>query len=395
MDTHVARTLLDWLRDREAAMSDLLGQLVMAESPSSDATAQATMRALLQRELCGAGFRVRVLPGHATGDHLFAIPSTRARHAPFQLVVGHLDTVWPVGTVAQRPFEARDDRYVGPGTFDMKAGLVQAVYALRALSALCHLPTVTPVLFVNADEEIGSRSSTRWIRRLARLAVRAFVLEPAYGPGGALKTARKGVGQFTVHVRGRAAHAGINPEAGVSAILELSHQIQRLFALNDPEHGVTVNVGTIDGGLRPNVVAPEASAIVDVRVPSEAAGVRLEAAIRSLAPVQPGVTIQVEGGIERPPMEPTPRNQRLWQTALSAAGTLGLSLEQASVGGASDGNLTSQYTATLDGLGPVGDGAHATEEYVERGRLAERAALLALLVLSPPELPECGKGQSC
>jgi glutamate carboxypeptidase len=385
MDTLVAHALLDWLRAREARMAELLGQLVSAESPSSDGMVQAQTRELLRQELCALGLRVRTVPGHATGDHLLAIPAGRARHMPCQLLLGHLDTVWPVGTVAQRPFEERDDRYVGPGAFDMKAGLVQAMYALRALRALSLVPTVTPVLLVNADEEIGSPSSAPWIQRLARLAVRAYVLEPAFGPSGALKTARKGVGQFTVRVIGRAAHAGIDPAAGVSAILELSHQIQRLFALNDPEHGVTVNVGTIDGGLRPNVVAPEASAIVDVRVPSEAAGRRVEAAIRALAPVQPGITIEVEGGIERPPMEATPRNQRLWQTARSAGAALGLSLEQAAVGGASDGNLTSQYTATLDGLGPVGDGAHAVDEYVERGRLAERAALLALLVLSPPE----------
>lgn len=387
MDTHVARALLDWLREQEAAMAGLLERFVTAESPSSDATVQAGMRTLLQRELCDLGLRVRILPGGATGDHVLALPAGRLRHAPCQLLVGHLDTVWPAGTVAERPFAQQADRYAGPGAFDMKAGLVQAIYALRALEALGQVPTVTPLFLVNADEEIGSPSSAPWIRRLAGLAVRALILEPAFGPRGALKTARKGVGQFSVRVRGRAAHAGIDPAAGVSAILELSHQIQRLFALNDPERGVTVNVGTIDGGLRPNVVAPEASATVDVRVPTAADGARVEAAIRALVPVQPGVTIYVEGGIERPPMEATPRNQRLWQAAQRAGAALGLALERASVGGASDGNLTSLYTATLDGLGPVGDGAHAVEEYVERGRLAERAALLALLVLGPPEPP--------
>jgi glutamate carboxypeptidase len=269
----------------------------------------------------------------------------------------------------------------------MKAGLVQAIYALAALRALRLAPTVTPVVFVNSDEEIGSASSEPWIRRLARLAIRAFVLEPAFGPRGALKTARKGVGEFRVRIIGRAAHAGLNPEAGLSAILELSHQVQRLFALNDPRRGITVNVGTIDGGLRPNVVAPEASAVVDVRVPTVEAGREVEAAIRGLTPVQSGLAIEVEGGIERPPMEPAPRNQALWRCAVAAAAALGFELEQAAVGGASDGNLTSLYTATLDGLGPVGDGAHAVHEYVERGRLAERAALLALLVLSPAE---CG-----
>lgn len=364
-------------------MTRLLGQLVAAESPSSDATAQAGARALLATELRGLGYRVRSIPGGSAGDHLLAAPAARSAHAPAQLLLGHLDTVWPLGTLATVPFTAQAERYTGPGVLDMKAGLVQAIYALAALQALQRAPEVTPVIFVNSDEETGSASSERWIRRLARIAVRAYVLEPAFGPRGALKTARKGVGEFRMRIVGRAAHAGLNPEAGLSAILELSHQVQRLFALNDTARGITVNVGTIDGGLRPNVVAPEASAVVDVRVPTEEAGREVEAAIRALAPVQAGLAIAVEGGIDRPPLEPTPRNQALWRRAAAAGAALGLELEQAAVGGASDGNLTSLYTATLDGLGPVGDGAHAVHEYVERGRLAERAALLALLVLSP------------
>jgi glutamate carboxypeptidase len=186
-----------------------------------------------------------------------------------------------------------------------------------------------------------------------------------------------------VRIIGRAAHAGINPEAGVSAILELSHQVQALFALNEPTHGITVNVGTIHGGIGANVVAPEASAVVDVRVPTLAAGERIDAAIRGLEPVHPDVRIVVDGGIERPPMDATPRNQALWRQAVAAGEALGLSLRQIHVGGASDGNFTSLYTATLDGLGPTGDGAHAHHEYVERRSLVERTALLALLLASP------------
>ncbi len=385
MDVAVAQSLLRWLGAHDTAMTDLLGRLVTAESPSTDAAAQAGVRALLAAELGRLGFRVRLASGGEAGPHLLAVPATRPRGAPCQLVLGHLDTVWPVGALATMPFAATGERVVGPGTFDMKAGLVQALFALAALQALRYVPAVTPLVFVNSDEETGSQSSRRWIDRLARMVVRAFVLEPAFGPQGALKTARKGVGQFTVRIAGRAAHAGVAPETGVSAILELAHQVQRLFALNDPEHGVTVNVGTIDGGLRPNVVAPLASAVVDVRVPSVEAGCRVEAAIRALEPLQAGVTITVEGGIERPPLEPTPRNQALWGAATAAAAALSIPLEQASVGGASDGNLTSLHTATLDGLGAVGDGAHAVHEYVEQGRMAERAALLALLLLSPAE----------
>jgi glutamate carboxypeptidase len=258
------------------------------------------------------------------------------------------------------------------------------VFALEALAEEGLEPAVLPLVFVNSDEEIGSRESARRIRTLARLANRALVLEPSMGPAGIIKTARKGVGCYTLHVRGKAAHAGLDPEAGASAILELSHQIQRLFQLNDPARGVTVNVGTIDGGLRPNVIAPESKAVVDVRVATQADGERIHAAIHALAPATPGVSLRIEGSIGRPPMEPGPRDQALWAAALEAAESLGLSLEQGMAGGGSDGNTTSQYTATLDGLGAVGDGAHAHHEFIFLDGLPERTALLAMLLMAPP-----------
>jgi glutamate carboxypeptidase len=231
---------------------------------------------------------------------------------------------------------------------------------------------------------VGSRESTRHIRRLARLAERAFVLEPSLGPSGKLKTARKGAGRFTVSVEGEAAHAGLDPGKGSSAILELSYLIQALFALNDPERGTTVNVGTIDGGLGPNVVAPRSSAVVDVRVPTRDEARRVQEAITSLEPVTPGVTLRVEGCMGRPPIERTPRNRRLWERACELGADLGLTLEEGVAGGASDGNTTSLYTATLDGLGGVGDGAHARHEFVFADRMVERCALLTLLLLEPP-----------
>jgi glutamate carboxypeptidase len=281
------------------------------------------------------------------------------------------------------PVGTRDGVIRGPGVYDMKGGLAQMVFALRALRALGLEPSVTPVVFVNSDEESGSRESTRHIRRLARVAERAFVLEPSLGPRGKLKTARKGVGRFSVVVRGQAAHAGLDPTRGASAILELSYLIQALFALNDPARGVTVNVGTIDGGLSPNVVAPESRAVVDVRVPTAEDARRVEESILGLAPVTPGVKISVEGGMGRPPMERTPRNQRLWKRARKLAEALGLELEESMAGGASDGNTTSLFTATLDGLGAVGDGAHAPHEFVYVDRMLERCALLAILVMEP------------
>lgn len=376
--------LLAWLRDREPEIVALLERLVLAESPSTDSDAQKRPFSILAEGLGELGYAVRRVPGFGLGDHLYARPSARRHGTPFQLIVGHMDTVWPLGTLARMPVRRDGDSLFGPGTHDMKAGLVQLVFALRALQACGLSPSVTPVVVVSSDEEIGSPSSERVIRALARGAERAFVLECGEGRRGRLKIARKGVGRFQITIHGRASHAGTRFEQGVSAILELSHQVQRLFALNDPKRGVTVNVGTVDGGLRPNVVAPEASATVGVRVPTAAAAAEVERTIRALQPSVEGSSLEVNGGIGRPPMEPTPRNRRLLATAQRLGGELGLTLEDAGlVGGGSDANTTSLYTATLDGLGPVGDGGHAADEHVSISSIAERAALLALLLLEP------------
>jgi glutamate carboxypeptidase len=355
--------------------------LASAESPSLDPAAQREPYRLLSEQFEALDFAVERIPGRDVGDHLFAREAgAEEGDGIHQLLVGHMDTVWPRGTLATMPVREEQGRLHGPGVYDMKAGLVQMVFALRALREHGLTPSAPVMVFVNSDEEIGSPESREHIERLSRSSNRAFVLEPSFGPGGRLKTARKGAGEFVVSIRGIASHAGIDPAKGVSAILELSHQIQRLFALNDPERGVTVNVGTIDGGLRPNVVAPEATAIVDVRVRTGADAERVEAAIRDLKPVQEGAALRIDGGFGRPPLERTPRNRALWETARAAAEELEIPLEEAEVGGASDGNFTSRHTATLDGLGGVGDGAHAEHEHVIVERMPERAALLARLL---------------
>jgi glutamate carboxypeptidase len=378
------REILHLLRDEREAMVDFLEQLVRAESPSSDPGTQAAVRRILDRAFLSLDFKTIQLSGRRSGGQLFARPKRRARGGPLQLVVGHYDTVWPVGTLSDMPFEYDGQLVRGPGVFDMKGGLVQLVFALRSLERLALTPTVTPCVFLNSDEEIGSRDSTRYIAALARRADRALILEPSLGSTGALKTARKGVGRYTVTVRGRAAHAGLDPERGVSAILELSHVIQRLFALNDPSKGVTVNVGTIDGGLRPNVIAPESRAVVDVRVASHADAERIDKAIKRIEPTVEGIQLEIEGAIGRPALEPTARNRSLWRLAEQLATEIDLDLSEGTAGGGSDGNTTSLYTATLDGLGPVGDGAHAHHEHLDLGRTIERTALLALLLLAAP-----------
>ncbi len=360
---------------------DFLRRLVLSESPSLVPTAQDEILAMLTTELEALDLDVEYLPGEETGGHLLA--RTPAGTEGGQLLIGHCDTVWPLGTLDQMPLEIDGGRMRGPGVYDMKAGLSQIIFALRALREVGVTPALPPIVFINSDEEIGSRESKPHIMELARQVERAFVLEPSLGPSGKLKTARKGVGRFTITVHGRAAHAGLDPEAGASAILELSFLIQQLFALNDPERGITVNVGMIDGGLRPNVVAPNSTASVDVRVLHQEDVPRIEEAIRSLQPSTVGVELDIQGRIGRLPLEHNDRNRTLWKLAQECGNSLGMQLDEGTAGGGSDGNHTTLHTATLDGLGAVGDGAHAKHEYIDIEATLDRTALLALLVANP------------
>lgn len=361
------KVFIDSQRD---SLISLLRDLVEAESPSAHPECHDSVRRILSGALMDVGYLVREPGMRGSARHIFARPAQRSRGRGNQLLVGHFDTVWPIGTIDKRPFTVNGN-------------------TIREL----HLePPLTPVVLVNADEEIGSRTSSHYIRMLARRAERAFVLEPAMGAEGDIKTERKGIGRFTVTVFGKAAHAGLDPEGGASAILELSHVIQALFALNDPDKGITVNVGTVDGGIQPNVIAPHSTAVVDVRVPTLESGGAIERTIHGIKPVTPGVRLHIEGRIGRPSMEATPRNTALWQQAKALGNEMGLDLRSARAGGGSDGNTTSQYTATIDGLGPVGDGAHADHEHLHIDKTLERAALLTLLLLSQP-VTKAGPGQ--
>ena len=365
-------------------MTALLKDLVLMETPSTDAAAQAQILHRLKAEFEEIDYRVNLIPGRNSGGHIYAAAKYRGKRQPAQLMLGHCDTVWPIGTLEEMPLELEAEILRGPGVYDMKAGLVEIIYALRAIESLGLRPSVAPLCFINSDEEIGSRESTRYVRALAQRVDRCMVLEPSLGPSGKIKTARKGVGRFEVTVQGKAAHAGLDPGAGASAILELSHVIQKLFELNDPERGTSVNVGVIDGGIRPNMVAPQSRAVIDVRVKNKEDAARIEYAIHNLEAETEGVILTIEGTIGRPPMERTEDNQQLWRIAQQLAGDIDLELEQGTAGGGSDGNTTSLYTATLDGLGAVGDGAHAHHEHINIDLLPERCALLTLLLLAPP-----------
>ncbi len=382
---NLARSIHDYLATHRDQMLALLKALVCAESPTDVPEAQADVQDALSRVLYTLDFSIQYLPdGDDSGGHLFARPKKRSAGRPVQLLVGHCDTVWPLGTLQEMPFEVDDDVVRGPGVFDMKGGLVQMIFALAALRAAQVEPLLTPVIFINSDEERGSPTSRRHLRRLARCAHRAFILEPALGLDGKIKTARKGGGRFTVRIEGKSAHAGLDPESGSSAILELSHVVQELHALNDPEAGISVNVGTIDGGTRPNVVASAGFAEVDVRVTTHEQAREIEQAIRDLQATTAGTSLKIEGSFGRMPMNPTPEARRLWEQARHAATLLGLDLKEGRSGGVSDGNTTSQHTPTLDGLGPVGDGAHARHEFCYIDKMVERSALLALLLAQPP-----------
>jgi len=391
LSTEQVQAVRAYLRERTDEMLDFLETLVRIESPTSDPAAQAKVQQPLADALRDLGFRIQkagggpTSDGGRTGDHLIAFPDARPPGAPVQLLLGHADTVWPHGTLDSMPFTVERDENVvrGPGTFDMKAGLTQMIFALRALRDLGITPSVWPVVMISSDEEIGSPTGTRHIERIAPCCDRSLVVEPALGLHGKIKTERKGSGRYTIHVSGKSAHAGLDPDAGSSAILELSHVVQALHELNDREAGCSVNVGTIGGGTRPNVVAAESRAEVDVRVMTEEQAKRIDTAIRSLKPSIPGTSIRVEGSISRLPMTQTPESRALWVHARDAAQSIGLTLESGRSGGVSDGNTASRYTPTLDGLGPVGDGAHARHEFCYIDAMPERSTLLALLIASP------------
>jgi glutamate carboxypeptidase len=373
------RTLLAEAERHRTWIEHLIEDLVRLESPSTDKAALDRCGSDIARRLAELGGRITVYPQMTAGDHVraeFGDGDSRV------LLLGHFDTVWPVGALARMPCRREADRITGPGAFDMKGGIAIGMLAARILRERPIQPRHKIVMLWTTDEEVGSLTSRSILEAEARRSRAVFVLEPAL-PGGALKTARSGVADFHVAAHGVAAHAGIDPARGASAVHELVRQAVRLLELHDPARGVTISIGRFTGGERTNVVAESAAMDVDVRTLTREAADRVETAFKGLTPHDPRVRLETSGGLARPPLERTAAVAALYGRARQIAREWGRSLDEGATGGGSDGNFTAALgVPTLDGLGAEGGGAHARDEHVLVEPLPFRAALLAGLILT-------------
>ncbi|HFD40386.1 MAG TPA: M20 family peptidase, partial [Anaerolineae bacterium] len=355
--------LLDYFSARQEEMVQTLGDLVMLESPSSEREAVNNVGDYLAEAFAAVGAAVERLPQDAFGDHLRVEWGQGKEQV---LLLGHMDTVWPLGEVESRPFQVSADgkRATGPGVFDMKGGLVIGLYTVQALRDLGLEPAHRLVFFFNSDEEVGSPSSRPFIEQEARRSRASLILEPSRD--GALVVWRKGVGRFEMEIHGKASHSGAAHQQGVSAVAELAHQILRLEGMTDYERGTTVNVGVISGGSKVNVRPAMAWAEIDLRVTNAQEGERMVQAIHNLQPVDPRTTVIVSGGLNRPPWEESPAGRELFERVRRLGASLGLDLWPSGSGGGSDGNFTAALgVPTLDGLGIVGNDAHALTEWAD------------------------------
>jgi glutamate carboxypeptidase len=377
-----SRDRLHYFESRLDLLLQTIRELVEIESPSDNKPAADRMSAHLARKFTELGGRPHVHPAERYGDNL-QVNFRGAEKAKPVLLLGHFDTVYPLGTLATMPCRMENGRLYGPGVLDMKAGIALIFLALEALASW-HGKLPRPVtVFLVSDEEVGSHSSRRITEDLARQSAAVLVLEPAAGRGGAVKTARKGVGEYTLTVTGIAAHAGLDPGKGHSAILELARQIAAISKLNDLKQGISVNTGVIRGGTRTNVIAAEAVAEIDVRIKRAKQAVGLDRKLRALRPFDKHCKLSIDGGINRLPLERNSGVVALYKKAQLIAQQIGWKVEEAAVGGGSDGNFTAGIgIPTLDGLGAVGDGAHAIHEHILISELPRRAVLLAGLIES-------------
>lgn len=376
-----AERVLQAVRRREPQLIERIGELVAVESPSNSKAGVDQAQSLFAAWAAAAGGKVRRYRHKDFGDSVSVTFRPKQSREPAIMLLGHLDTVWELGTLARMPWRVTRDRISGPGVLDMKAGVVMALTAIESLSELGLLKR--PVTFLlHGDEEVGSPASRSLTEELARKVESVYVLEPAQGESGAYKTARKAVGLYRLSVTGKAAHSGVDFEQGQSAILELARQIQVLQEHTDLARGITVNPGVIGGGTGSNVIAAEAWMEIDVRVARMRDVAKVDRSLRAMKPVNKACKVTVSGGMNRPPMERTPGTVSLFRRAQQMAELLRIPLDEAATGGGSDGNFTSALgIPTLDGMGAVGAGAHAAHEHIVRKHLVPRTALLAAMLL--------------
>ena len=381
----IARQILDALQARQAYVEAFNRSLVEIESPSGDVEGSRAVVDLLVQAASGLACvdAIERVDVPDVGQHL-VIKAFHKPNQPQVLMVGHTDTVHSLGSLNERPWRREGGKIYGPGIFDMKANCALAIEVLRTLVELQATPAYGVSIVLTCDEEVGSLSGWPLIEKVAKEkpARCAFVMEPP-ASGGRVKTSRKGTGIFAIRVEGKAAHAGLEPEKGASAILELARQTEQLHAINHSGSGITLNVGVVRGGTRSNVVAAEAQGEIDVRFSTEAESREIERILSSLKPIDERTKVFVSGSINRPPMERTAAVVELFEKARAIAADLDFDLGEAQVGGASDGNfLAAMGIPVLDGLGISGDGAHAVHEHIEADDIARRGALIGSLILS-------------
>lgn len=370
---------ISYFQQNRERIVELLEELVKMESPSLNKPSCDKLAIFLWDQFTSSGIKATILEQQKVGNFLRVEFGQGEEQI---LVLCHLDTVWSLGEVKRRPVRRQGDKLYGPGAYDMKGGICLALFSLKAIKELGLSLDKRVVIIINSDEEIGSHSSRLLIEAEAKASKAVLCLEPSL-PGGKLKTSRKGVGVFTLRIKGRAAHTAGDYDQGVSAIHELAHKILRIHKLSNPRRGLTLNVGRVEGGTLSNVVAAASEAEIDLRFIEPADGEKVVQRLHNLRPRLPGISLEISGGINRPPLLPTPQNQKLFKRAQEIAlSELNLRLEGGMSGGGSDANFTSALgVPTLDGLGVDGDGAHSVDEFVLLPSLVERGALLTELLV--------------
>ncbi|MFO7800619.1 M20/M25/M40 family metallo-hydrolase [Rhodohalobacter sp.] len=381
MDSIDYKKIREKVSERKDWFVDRLKKYVEAESPTDDFIQNRKLLHSIAEDFKELDYQVEWKESVLSAGQIICRPENSELQED-QLLIGHADTVWPVGTLDKMPWKIDDNVIRGPGVYDMKAGIVMMQLAVKIMKELDLKSKFRPVVMITSDEETGSRDSWNEIEKIAQSVNRVFVPEPSIGLEGKIKTERKGSGRYQIKVTGKEAHSGVEPEKGASAIVEMAHIIQKVDELNDYENGISLNVGLISGGKAVNIVPGECIIQVDLRYMKKSDGEEIDDKVKSIKPVLRKTEVKVDGGLRRPPVVKNEKNQKLWKLAQNCAQELDLKIEEGSSGGGSDGSITSQFTATIDGMGAVGEGAHSPSEKILINETLDRAALLTAMVAS-------------